>query len=81
VCHKIDPASRLSRDVLRFSGCGSTKHADLNAAETILYRGLHQPPPEDTCSGSICGALCTKQGDEAETESRKAGSPVIYDGE
>ena len=58
-----------------------TKHADLNASETILYRGLQLSTPKDTRSGSACGVLCAKQDREAGNESRKARSPVIHDGE
>ena len=80
-CHQIDAASRISRDVFRCTACGHTKHADLNASETILYRGLQLPTPKDTRSGSACGVLCAKQDREAGNESRKAGNHVIYDGE
>jgi putative transposase len=80
-CHQIDAPSRISRDVFRCTACGHTKHADLNASETILYRGLQLPTPKDTRSGSACGVLCAKQDREAGNESRKVGSPVIHDRE
>lgn len=79
-CHRVDAASRVSRDVFRCTTCGHTEHADLNASKTIRDRGLLLPPPEDTCPGSACGALCAKQGVEAGNEGRKIGSPAIHGG-
>lgn len=80
-CRKTDPASRISRDVFRCTACSHTEHADLNAAKTIRNRGLLLSTPEDTYSGSACGALPTNGGDEAGNEGRKAGSPAIHGGE
>ncbi len=81
VCHHRDPASRVSRDVFRCTSCGHIEHADLNASNVILYRGLINQTPDDTNSGSACGALCVTQGRETGNESREAGSSVIYGGE
>jgi len=67
--------------VFRCTACGHTEHADLNAAKTIRNRGLLLLAPEDTCSGSACGALSLKDGIEAGNEGREAGSPAIHGGE
>jgi len=81
-CGLADAASRVSRDVFRCTACGHLEHADLNAAKVIRGRGLKKlTTPEDTDSGSACGALCAGQGNEARNESRKAGSPCIHAGE
>lgn len=78
-CGHRDPASRCSRGVFRCVACGFTGHADLNAANVILWRGLalRQPTPEDTGPGSACGALCDEHGVEPGNESREAGRPVL----
>jgi putative transposase len=81
VCGHTDAASRVSRDVFRCTACDHTEHADLNAAKTIRNRGMLLPAPEDTYSGSACGALSVKDGIEAGNEGREAGSPAIHGGE
>ena len=82
VCGHTDAASRVTRDLFCCTACGHTEHADLNAAKVIRDRGLKLlATPEDTGSGSACGALCAKQGVEARSKSRKAGSPCIHAGE
>jgi putative transposase len=89
-CGHRDPASRCSRDVFRCTACGFTEHADLNAANAILQRGLalrswigrvDVPTPEDTRPGSACGALCLKHGVEPGNEGRETGRPVLQGGE
>ena len=59
--------------------CGYTEHAGSNASKTIRNRGLRLllPTPEDTYSGSACGALSAKDGVEAGTKGRKAASLAI----
>lgn len=39
-CGHVAPENRLTRDLFRCVACGHSKHADVNAAEVVLRRGL-----------------------------------------
>lgn len=99
-CGYTDAENRPTRDVFRCLACGHAEHADSNASKVVRKRAIaiaqengfvipyqYVPTPEDTYSGSACGALCTAQTKrdgtamKQELSAVRLGSPVVYGGE
>jgi hypothetical protein len=54
-CGHVDAASRVSQASFACTGCGVVKHADVNAAQVMLQRGLAVEPTVAGCGGSAMG--------------------------
>ncbi len=58
LCHHIDAASRVSRDLFVCTACGHTKHADTNASQVILSRWERETAVEPTVA--VCGGTAAR---------------------
>ncbi len=58
LCHHIDAASRVSRDLFVCIACGHTKHADTNASQVILSRWERETAVEPTVA--VCGGTAAR---------------------
>ncbi len=63
-CDHVDTASRLSQAYFRCVACGFEAHADVNAANVVLKRGLAAYVNETTGGGlplAVCGDLANRR--------------------
>lgn len=59
LCHHIDAASRVRRDLFVCTVCGHTEHADTNASQVILSRWERETAVEPTAS--VCGGTAARE--------------------
>jgi len=59
LCHHIDAASRVSRDLFVCTACGHTKHADTNASQVILSCWERETAVEPTVA--VCGGTAARE--------------------
>lgn len=77
-CGHVDTRSRVSRDLFHCVACGHAQHADWNAALVVLG---NDTTPEDTRSGSACGALCSDMATKQEIRPARTRNPGLQAGE
>ena len=60
-CGHVDAASRVSQAAFVCTGCGVVKHADVNAAQVMLQRGLAVEPTVTGCGGPAASRPAKQQ--------------------